>query len=91
MDPFANTLSLIEKRISDNLPEGYRRLWIQGNQKGITNLCITLFPTVGIYTFIFHKINGFKNVTDDMSPDISDGILDKHEYEIRKMINSKTS
>jgi len=87
MNPFQRTLSLIQERLNSDLPEGYRRIWVEGNNKNSIRLCITLFPIRGNYTFIFHDIKNFRNVKDDMDELMVNQIISEYEGLIRNLIS----
>lgn len=86
-NPFSETLSLIQYRLQENLPSGTRRIWVDGNMKGFANLCITVFPTVGEYYFIFHRINNFRNISPTMSEEEICELVTGYESELRGILN----
>lgn len=86
-NPFSDTLSLIQYQIQENLPSGTRRVWVEGNLKGFANLCITVFPSVGEYHFIFHRINNFRNISSSMTDEEISDIISGYVIEIRDLID----
>lgn len=83
---FIATLSLVESRLNSNLPDGYRRIWVEGTQKGSVSLCITAFPTIGEYRFVFHTIKNFRNIKNDMNEELIDTIVSGYENTIRDLL-----
>jgi hypothetical protein len=86
-NPFSETLTLIQSHLQENLPSGTRRVWVDGNMKGFANLCITVFPTVGEYHFIFHRINNFRNISPSMTDEEISEIVSGYVIEIRNLID----
>lgn len=91
MDNFNRTLSLLENYFRYNPIPGIRRIWIEGNNKSKIKLCITVFPDIGIYHFIFHTVNNFRNVKEDMDDLIKNEIIQEHSNLITKLINENES
>lgn len=90
-NPFSATLSLIQYHLQENLPSGTRRVWVDGNMKGFANLCITVFPSVGEYHFIFHRINNFRNISPSMTDEEISDIISGYVVEIRGLIDQWVS
>ncbi len=87
-NPFTHTLSLIQERLSGNLPEGYRRIWVDGLQKGSVTLCITAFPSIGEYQIFFHTINNFRLIKNGMEDSVIEEIISGYENTIRSILKS---
>jgi hypothetical protein len=87
-NPFLHTLSLIQERLNGNLPEGYRRIWIAGLQKGSVKICITAFPTTGEYQILFHTIKNFRLVKNEMGDNVINEIISMYENTIRDILKT---
>jgi len=85
-NPFLHTLSLIQEGLNSNLPGGYRRIWVDGLQKGAVTLCVTAFPTIGEYQILFHTIKNFRLVRNEMEQSIIDEIISGYENEIKNIL-----
>ena len=85
-NPFQRTLSLVQDRLNSNLPDGCRRIWVEGSNKSAVTLCITVFPNRGEYRFIFHTIKNFRNVKEGMEDGVINDIISDYEDLIRVLI-----
>ena len=81
-----STLSLVQSRLNSNLPEGIKKIWVEGNQKGSVNLCLTIFPIVGQYRFEFHTVKNFRNIKIDMDENLTNEIINGYVNDILKLI-----
>jgi hypothetical protein len=85
-NPFQNTLSLIQSKLNSNLPEGIKKIWVEGNQKGSVTLCLTIFPIIGQYRFEFHSMKNFRNIKIDMDENLTNEIINGYVNDILKLI-----
>lgn len=85
-DPFKLTLLLIQSKISSDLPDGIKSLWIQGLQKGSVKLCVTIFSTDNSYKLSFLEIKNFRNIKLDMDNELKNNIINDYIQLIKTSI-----
>ena len=74
---FERTLGILEDRLSNRLRPEYRRIWVQGNNKGGgCRLLFTIF-TKDEYTMKFLDVRNFRNYRFDGNIEEEDALIER--------------